>query len=139
MRNFQLTLSYDGTDFNGWQTQPGKRTVQQTLEEAVAALTGEERVRVNASGRTDAGVHAVGQVVNFHSATHHAPGVLLRAVNARLPSDLVIGSAVEAPPEFDVTQGEEYQEARAEIRREYDKDELTLEHERSPYPPTRYE
>ena len=71
MRNLKLTLSYDGTDFNGWQTQPGYRTVQETLEQAIAELTGEARVRVNASGRTDAGVHAVGQVVNFY--TRHAP------------------------------------------------------------------
>ena len=100
MRNFRLTLCYDGTDFSGWQTQPEKRTIQQTLEEAIAALTGEERVRVNASGRTDAGVHAIAQVVNFHSATHHFSEVLLRAVNARLPPDLVITSAEEAPPEL---------------------------------------
>ena len=61
--NFKLTLSYDGTDFHGWQTQPGLRTVQETLADAVFALT-RERVRANASGRTDTGVHAVGQVVN---------------------------------------------------------------------------
>jgi tRNA pseudouridine38-40 synthase len=104
MRNFRATLGYDGTDFHGWQLQPGKRTVQQTLEDALAALTGEQRVRVNASGRTDAGVHAVGQVVNFHSATHHAPDVLLRAVNARLPTDVVISAIEEAPPEFDANR-----------------------------------
>ena len=67
MQNFKLVLSYDGTDFNGWQTQPGYRTVQETLEQAIAAVTGEPRPHVNASGRTDAGVHAVGQVVNFYS------------------------------------------------------------------------
>src|SRR5437764_1795866 len=82
MRNFKLTLSYDGTDFNGWQTQPGHRTVQETLEAAIAKLTGESRVRVNASGRTDAGVHALGQVVNCFSATLLEPAVLLRAINA---------------------------------------------------------
>ena len=74
MRNIKLTLSYDGTDFNGWQTQPGFRTVQETLENAIAALTG-ERVHANASGRTDSGVHAVGQVVNFYTNTHHPPEV----------------------------------------------------------------
>src|SRR5439155_6312578 len=77
MANFRLTLSYDGTDFHGWQPQPELRTVQQTLEAAVAAVPQEERARVNASGRTDTGVHAVGQVVNFHSATRLAPAVLL--------------------------------------------------------------
>ena len=51
MRNLKLTLSYDGTDFFGWQTQPEKRTVQETLEKAIAKITGEDRVRVNAAGR----------------------------------------------------------------------------------------
>jgi tRNA pseudouridine38-40 synthase len=104
MRNFRLTLSYDGTDYSGWQTQPGQRTLQQTLEEAIAALTGEPRVRVNASGRTDSGVHAIGQVVNFHSSTHHPAEVLQRAVNARLPPDFVITAAAEVPPDFDANR-----------------------------------
>src|SRR5262249_49222604 len=93
MRNFRLTLGYDGTDFHGWQTQPGLRTAQQPLEEALSRLTGEPRVRVNASGRTDTGVHAVGQVVNFHSGTKLEPPVLLRAVNAHLPEDVVARAA----------------------------------------------
>jgi tRNA pseudouridine38-40 synthase len=104
MRNFRLTLRYDGTEFSGWQTQPNRRTVQQTLEEAIADLTGEARVRVNASGRTDSGVHAFGQVVNFHSATAYPAEVLLRAVNARLPPDVVIVSAEEALAEFDANR-----------------------------------
>jgi tRNA pseudouridine38-40 synthase len=104
MRNFHLTLSYDGTDFHGWQTQPGLRTVQQTLEEAIAALTGAERVRVNASGRTDTGVHAVGQVVNFHSETRLTPEAILRAVNARLPEDVVVREAAEVPESFDANR-----------------------------------
>jgi tRNA pseudouridine38-40 synthase len=101
MRNLKLVLSYDGTDFNGWQTQPGFRTVQETLEKAIAELTGEPRIRVNASGRTDAGVHAVGQVVNFYSNTHHAPEVLVRAVNAHLPTDVVVREAADVPESFD--------------------------------------
>jgi tRNA pseudouridine38-40 synthase len=104
MRNIKLTLSYDGTDFNGWQTQPGFRTVQQTLEQAIAALTGEKKLRVNASGRTDAGVHAVGQVVNFYSATYHPPDVLVRAINARLPSDVVVREAADMPQAFDANR-----------------------------------
>jgi len=104
MRNIKLILRYDGTDFNGWQTQPGFRTVQETLEQAIQHLTGEERVRVNASGRTDTGVHAVGQVVNFRTASHHAPEVILRAINARLPSDIVIREACEAPESFDANR-----------------------------------
>jgi tRNA pseudouridine38-40 synthase len=104
MRNLRLTLSYDGTDFHGWQFQPGQRTVQEALEQAIAALTGEPHVRVNASGRTDAGVHAVGQVVNFYTTTTHTPDVVLRAVNARLPPDLVVTAAAEAPLDFDANR-----------------------------------
>ena len=74
MRNIKLTLSYDGTDFHGWQTQPGFRTVQETLEDAIADADRRARIRVNASGRTDTGVHAVGQVVNFHSDTKLSAG-----------------------------------------------------------------
>ncbi len=103
MRNFRLTLSYDGTDFHGWQTQPGQRTVQQVLEEAIERLTG-ERLRVNASGRTDTGVHAVGQVVNFRSETALAPDVLLRALNAHMPEDVIVREAAEAPLDFDANR-----------------------------------
>jgi tRNA pseudouridine38-40 synthase len=101
MRNIKFVLSYDGTNFQGWQTQPGYRTVQETLEQAIAALTGEEHIRVNASGRTDAGVHALGQVVNFFTTAEYAPDVLLRAINARLPDDVIVREAVEAPQAFD--------------------------------------
>ncbi len=104
MPNVKLVLSYDGTDFAGWQTQPGVRTVQETLERAIAELTGEERVRVNASGRTDAGVHAAGQVVNFTTSSRHPPDVLLRAVNARLPPDVVVRDAAYAPESFDANR-----------------------------------
>ena len=104
MRNIKLTLSYDGSDFNGWQTQPGFRTVQETLEKAIAKLTGEERIHVNASGRTDAGVHAVGQVANFFSTTRHAPEVLVRAINAHLPADVVVRAAADAPEAFDANR-----------------------------------
>jgi tRNA pseudouridine38-40 synthase len=104
MRNIKLTLSYDGTDFNGWQTQPGFRTVQETLETALAELTGGERVRCNASGRTDAGVHAIGQVVNFYSSTQLPPEVLVRAANAHLPPDLVVSAAEDVPQAFDANR-----------------------------------
>jgi tRNA pseudouridine38-40 synthase len=104
MRNLKLTLSYDGSDYNGWQTQPGYRTVQETLEKAIAALTGEERIRVNASGRTDAGVHAVGQVVNFYSNTRHSPEVLVRSINAHLPPDVVVRDAADVPEAFDANR-----------------------------------
>src|SRR5262245_24248723 len=104
MRNIKLILSYDGTQFQGWQTQPGYRTVQETLEKAIAELTGEPKIRVNASGRTDAGVHAVGQVVNFYTATHHPAAVFVPAVNARLPADVVVREAAGVPQSFDANR-----------------------------------
>jgi tRNA pseudouridine38-40 synthase len=100
MRNIKLTLSYDGSDFNGWQTQPGFRTVQATLEDAIAKLTG-EKVHTNASGRTDAGVHAVGQVVNFFTTSRLTCEVLVRAMNAHLPPDIVVRDAADMPQAFD--------------------------------------
>jgi tRNA pseudouridine38-40 synthase len=103
MRNIKLTLAYDGTDFKGWQTQPGYRTVQETLEQAIAKLTGEERVRVNASGRTDSGVHALGQVANFYTATHYSPEVLVRAINTHMPNDVVVREAADVPQAFDAS------------------------------------
>ena len=104
MRNYKLILSYDGTDFQGWQTQPGYRTVQETLEAALMQLTGEARLRANASGRTDAGVHAAAQVVNFFSATHVPFVKLLNAINAHLPDDVVVHSIEEVPAAFDANR-----------------------------------
>src|SRR3954465_1757462 len=104
MRNIVLTVSYDGTDFNGWQTQPGYRTVQETLETALADLTAAPRVRLNASGRTDAGVHAVGQVANFYTAAAYPPAVVVKAVNARLPEDVVVRDAREVEQSFDANR-----------------------------------
>jgi tRNA pseudouridine38-40 synthase len=103
MRNIKLTLSYDGTDFNGWQTQPDFRTVQETLEKAIEAVTG-KKAYANASGRTDAGVHAVGQVVNFYSDTRLAPDVLVRALNAHLPDDVAVRDCCDAIQSFDANK-----------------------------------
>lgn len=100
MRNLRFVVRYDGTDFQGWQTQPGFRTVQETLERAIAAVTQEPRVRANPSGRTDAGVHAVGQVVNVYSATKLRPDVLLKAVNAHLPADVCVRHCDDVPQAF---------------------------------------
>jgi tRNA pseudouridine38-40 synthase len=103
MRNLKLTLSYDGTDFHGWQTQPQQRTVQQTLEEALHRLTG-EILRVNASGRTDTGVHAVGQVASFRSETRLSTDALLRAINAHLPEDVCVRQVEDVADSFDPTR-----------------------------------
>jgi tRNA pseudouridine38-40 synthase len=103
LRNLKLVVSYDGSDFFGWQTQPGLRTVQETLQRALGDLMG-EAIHANASGRTDAGVHAVGQVVNFYSATPHPAAIVMRAANARLPADLVIREAADVPQAFDANR-----------------------------------
>ncbi len=100
MRNLRFLLRYDGTEFQGWQTQPKFRTVQETLEAAIASVTQETRVRANASGRTDAGVHALGQVVNFYSATKLPCEMLVKAVNANLPPDVCVRRCDEVPQSF---------------------------------------
>jgi len=99
MRCFKLTLAYDGTAYGGWQVQPNRNTIQAELERALETVTGES-VRTIASGRTDAGVHALGQVVSFSTGTHLAPDVLCRALAAHLPRDIVPLEVYEAPPGF---------------------------------------
>jgi len=102
MRTFKLVLAYDGSNYSGWQIQPGRITLQETLERALRKITGEE-IRVAASGRTDAGVHALGQVVSFRSDTHLAPEVIQQALNAELPCDVAVLTACEATADFHAT------------------------------------
>jgi tRNA pseudouridine38-40 synthase len=103
MRTFKLKLAYDGTAYAGWQLQPGQATVQGVLEQALQRIT-RESIRVAASGRTDAGVHALGQVVSFCSQTHLSCGVLLKALNAELPRDVAALQLDEAPADFHATR-----------------------------------
>lgn len=95
-RTFRLTLEYDGADFHGWQVQPGeRRTVQGTLEHAIARVV-HERARVAGAGRTDAGVHAEGQVASVRLGSTLEPEALRRALNGVLPEDVaVVALAVE--------------------------------------------
>src|SRR5262245_53520553 len=102
MRNIKLTLSYDGTDFHGWQRQPRLRTIQQVLEDAVEQLTG-TRPTTTASGRTDAGVHALGQVVHFLTPSRHSTETFVRALNALMPRDVRVLGAAEMPQSVDAT------------------------------------
>jgi tRNA pseudouridine38-40 synthase len=102
MRNIKLLLSYDGTEFSGWQRQPDRRTVQQVLEEAIGQLTGVVPT-CDASGRTDAGVHALGQVAHFFTASRHPPEVFVKALNATLPADVRVRGAWEMPQAFHAT------------------------------------
>lgn len=97
---FKLIVEYDGSDYHGWQIQPNGPTIQETLEAAVARFCGES-VRVNAAGRTDAGVHAAGQVVAFTLQAPRAPEVVLRALNALTPRDISITTAEAVPENFD--------------------------------------
>jgi tRNA pseudouridine38-40 synthase len=99
VRNLKLTIEYDGTSYAGWQTQAGRPTIQQTLEDAVHRITG-ERVHVQGSGRTDSGVHALGQAANFRTHAKIPAAKLRLALNALLPPDIVVRSVREAPPDF---------------------------------------
>lgn len=100
MATFRLTLEYDGTDFEGWQAQgDAHRTVQGTLEQAIAGVTG-QRVSVVGAGRTDAGVHAEAQVASARVETRLEPARLQRALNATLPPDLVVREAEVVPDGF---------------------------------------
>ncbi len=100
-RTIRATVAYDGTDFAGWQIQDAQRTVQGVLEAALARMHG-QRVRVTAAGRTDAGVHALGQVASFRTGIDSlTPAVLPRAVNSFLPGDVRVVDAAGADDGFD--------------------------------------
>lgn len=102
MRNIKLTIAYDGTEFHGWQKQPGLRTVQEEVEKAIGEIT-QERANATASGRTDTGVHALGQVVQFYTTTRLETGVIRRALNAKLPGDVRVVEAEEVAQAFHAT------------------------------------
>jgi tRNA pseudouridine38-40 synthase len=98
--NYRLLVEYDGTAFEGWQLQPGgARTVQGALEAALRPVAG-GAVRVHGAGRTDAGVHALGQVANAHLARSLPPEVMVRALNAALPRDVAVRAAALVPEHF---------------------------------------
>jgi tRNA pseudouridine38-40 synthase len=98
-KNIKLVLQYDGSDYAGWQIQKREKTVQGLIEEAIFVVT-EERVRISAAGRTDAGVHALAQVAAFTSASSLGPETIKRAINANLPHDIRVLDATECSPEF---------------------------------------
>ena len=99
MRNIKLTIEYDGKDFNGWQKQPNKLNIQGTIEQAIKCITGED-VELNASGRTDAGVHALGQVANFKTNSKIPIEKFAIAINSRLKKSIVIKKAEEVDERF---------------------------------------
>lgn len=109
-RVIRLDLEYEGTRYHGFSLQPGLLTVQSVLESALVTIIGEP-VRVTAAGRTDAGVHARGQVVSFRTSARLPVTAVSRALNTRLPDDIVVGGAAEVEACFDAR--------RSATRRDY--------------------
>jgi tRNA pseudouridine38-40 synthase len=99
MKNHKLTIEYDGTRYHGWQKQKGDRTIQAEIERALQVMTGEDVVVVG-SGRTDAGVHAYGQVAHFKVAAGLRPVEFQRGLNSLLGNDIVIHACHDVPLQF---------------------------------------
>lgn len=116
-RNLKVTLSYDGTDFSGWQVQPDTPTVQGTLASAIGRITG-EKVLPQGSGRTDAGVHALGQVVTFVTESSVPTENFLKALNDILPASIRILQVEQAPVELHARHSAQAKSYRYRIYRE---------------------
>jgi tRNA pseudouridine38-40 synthase len=99
MRYLKLTIAYDGTDFHGWQMQRNKPTIQGEIVNVLRRIT-QENVQLHAAGRTDAGVHALGQVASFRTQSALSAGEFQRALNALLPPTIRIVAAEEVGPDF---------------------------------------
>ncbi len=98
-KNIKLVIEYDGGGYHGWQRQRGVLTIQEVVESRLAIMLGRD-VCVRAAGRTDAGVHALGQVVNFYTSARLTPEDVQRGMNSLLPEDIVVKSAEEVPTSF---------------------------------------
>jgi tRNA pseudouridine(38-40) synthase len=98
-RNIKLIIEYDGTNYKGWQTQAHASSIQSTIESSIEKMTGGNIILIGA-GRTDSGVHAKGQVANFHTHTKLSIDLLPLAINAHLPYDIAVKSAEEVPLDF---------------------------------------
>lgn len=119
MRNIRIRLAYDGTAYSGWQVQPGLPTIQAALESALSGIEG-RAVKVHGSGRTDAGVHALGQVASFGFENPIPPENLKKALNRLLPRDIRVLDCGEAPAAFHARHSAsaktyEYRIFRAEV------------------------
>ena len=99
MRNNKLIIEYDGKGFNGWQKQPDKLNIQGEIEKAIEEITG-EKVDLTASGRTDAGVHSLGQTANFKTESKIPIEKFAKAINSKLKKSVVIKSAEEVDERF---------------------------------------
>jgi tRNA pseudouridine38-40 synthase len=102
IRNLKLTISYDGLNYSGWQNQPGKHTIQGCLQQSLGELTG-TFIKINGASRTDAGVSALGQVVNFLIDSPIPTDNFVKALNHRLPQDIVVTEATEVGRDFDAS------------------------------------
>jgi len=99
MANFKLTIEYDGTAYSGWQRQAEEPTVQAEIERALAFMT-RSTITLTGAGRTDAGVHALGQAANFHCDTRLGPEAFLKGLNSLLPADIAIRDCRRMPEDF---------------------------------------
>lgn len=99
IKNYQIEIEYDGTDFFGWQIQPQKRTIQGELQKALATIYSSD-IPVTGSGRTDAGVHALGQSACFQATSNIPIENIIKALNSNLPEDIVIRTCQERPLNF---------------------------------------
>lgn len=117
MRNLKVTVSYDGAEFSGWQVQPDAATVQGTLASAIGRITG-EKVLPQGSGRTDAGVHALAQVMTFVTESSVPTENFLRALNDILPSSVRVLEVMEAPLDFHARHSARAKTYRYRIYRE---------------------
>ncbi len=124
LQRYKCTLAYDGTGFAGYQVQPGKRTVQLEVEEALSKIHKGQAIRIAASGRTDAGVHARGQVVHFDSALGIPAERWKKALNAMLPDDISILDVIPVDTAFHARFNS--------IRKEY-RYRISLKEERDPF------
>ncbi|HET7027664.1 MAG TPA: tRNA pseudouridine(38-40) synthase TruA [Candidatus Limnocylindrales bacterium] len=111
-RRFRARVEYDGTDFSGFQLQPGRRTVQGVLEDALSRLSGGKRCPVDGAGRTDAGVHAADQVIAFTYRGRLGAAELERALNALLPPDVAVRDVRAAASGFQPRHAARYREYR---------------------------
>lgn len=98
-KNFLLVIEYDGTNFHGWQIQKDRPTIQGEIENVLKIMTRQD-ITINGSGRTDAGVHALAQVANFHCDTHITPEAFRNGLNSLLPEGIVIKVCRQVDPDF---------------------------------------
>lgn len=126
LQGHKLTIAYRGTGFSGWQRQAAKRTVQECIETALEKIWG-RKISLQGSGRTDTGVHALGQVASFNAPRLHTGAVLLRALNANLPHDVRIVKCRLVSPAFHARFNAHSKTYRYLVWNEFVQDPFTLE------------